>query len=182
MVLGALCLLLFAAGSLSAAVSYHVTDLGITGVPQTIANAISADGDVAGFYVPSFANYSQRAFVYRNGTTSDLGTLYDGARMYATGINSNGQTVGWAYTTSHEYHAFLDTNGTLSDLGTLPGSSSAAYDVKACGINDSGQIVGYSFFSGSYHAFRYSDGVMADLGTPPVVVRVSPTRSTPAGK
>ena len=48
------------------------------------------------------------------------------------------------------------------DLGTLGGSTSCAY-----GINDSGQIVGYSTTaSGEYHhACLWSDGVMTDLGT-----------------
>jgi probable HAF family extracellular repeat protein len=49
----------------------------------------------------------------------------------------------------------------MSDLGTLGGSSVAS------GINNSGQVVGYSYTSGSgvYHAFLYSGGVMSDLGT-----------------
>jgi probable HAF family extracellular repeat protein len=165
---GVLCLLLSGATSVSAlvfpTVFYSVTDLGIAGCPQAIGNAINANGDVAGFYIPSMANYSQRAFVYRNGTTRDLGTLYDGARMYATGINATGQIVGWAYTTSHEYHAFLDDNGTMTDLGILPGGYP---DAQARAINDSGQIVGYSSARGSSHAFLYSNGSMVDLGTPP---------------
>ena len=39
--------------------------------------------------------------------------------------------------------------------------------IKSCanGINDSGQIVGWSNYSGQYQAFLYSDGVFTDLGT-----------------
>ena len=51
---------------------------------------------------------------------------------------------------------------TVTDLGTLGGVNSYAY-----GINNLGQVVGYSAISGSSptHAFLYSDGAMTDLGT-----------------
>jgi probable HAF family extracellular repeat protein len=54
------------------------------------------------------------------------------------------------------------TTYTIKDLGTLPGfTSSAAQDV-----NDSGEVVGYSYTpNGAYHAFLYSGGQMQDLGT-----------------
>jgi probable HAF family extracellular repeat protein len=53
------------------------------------------------------------------------------------------------------------SNYTLTDLGTLGGYS------EAMGINNRGQVVGYSAIPGSnaQHAFLYSDGVMQDLGT-----------------
>ncbi|MBD2168189.1 hypothetical protein H6G04_27785 [Calothrix membranacea FACHB-236] len=48
----------------------------------------------------------------------------------------------------------------ITDLGNLPGDNySYAY-----GINDSGQVVG---FSSNNHAFLYSDGKMTDLGSLP---------------
>ena len=49
----------------------------------------------------------------------------------------------------------------MTDLGTLRGPGSWAY-----GINDSGQIVGWSVnIDGEARAFSYSNGVMIDLGT-----------------
>ena len=49
----------------------------------------------------------------------------------------------------------------MIDLGTLGGLLSVAY-----GINNSGQIVGYSLTAqGQEHAFLDSDGSMRDLGT-----------------
>src|SRR5579864_480337 len=56
---------------------------------------------------------------------------------------------------------------TVTDLGTLGGSFAFAI-----GINDSGEVVGYSAFANpppgygySSHAFLYSNGTMTDLGT-----------------
>jgi len=49
----------------------------------------------------------------------------------------------------------------MTDLGTLGGTESLAR-----GINDSGQVVGYSATaSGHWYAFLYYGGTMADLGT-----------------
>jgi len=51
---------------------------------------------------------------------------------------------------------------TFTELGTLGGSSSIAY-----GINDSGQVVGYSYLTGngSYHATLWNSAMATDLGT-----------------
>ena len=52
-------------------------------------------------------------------------------------------------------------DGSMIDLGTLGGLLSVAY-----GINNSGQIVGYSpTAQGQLHAFLDSDGSMTDLNS-----------------
>jgi probable HAF family extracellular repeat protein len=49
----------------------------------------------------------------------------------------------------------------MIDLGTLGGGSSYAY-----GVNDSGEVVGYSWLAdGEQHAFLYDDGKMLDLNS-----------------
>jgi probable HAF family extracellular repeat protein len=50
----------------------------------------------------------------------------------------------------------------MNDLGTLGGSESHAW-----GINNSGQVVGYSYITGdsTEHAFLYDGTAMNDLGT-----------------
>ena len=93
-------------------------------------------------------------------TVTDLGTL-GGTVSQATGINSSGQVMGHAYTSSNVYHAFLYSGGTMTDLGTLGGERSWAYD-----INDSGQVVGVAMYDSSWwHAFLYnsSNGTMIDI-------------------
>ncbi len=91
-------------------------------------------------------------------TIVGLGDLGGGASE-ATAINNLGQVVGDSKTSSGQEHAFLYSNGAMTDLGNS-GASSYAY-----GVNDSGQVAGYSIASSVIHAFRYSDGKMTDLGT-----------------
>jgi probable HAF family extracellular repeat protein len=81
---------------------------------------------------------------------TNLGTL-GGQYSFAYDINASGQVVGEAYRSSGGGGAFLYSDGLMTDLG--PG--------EACGINDSGQVVG----KGNYHAFLYSSGTITDLGT-----------------
>ena len=69
-------------------------------------------------------------------------------------INNGGQAAGYAGD-----RAVLYSGGSMIDLGTLGGHSS--YGV---GIDDSGQVVGYSQLAdATLRAFLYSGGVMTDL-------------------
>ena len=93
----------------------------------------------------------------------DLGTL-GGSSSRATGINSNGQVVGYSLTAGRDTHAFLYSGGLMTDLGIL---TFPLYS-QANGINASGQVVGYWLAaSGATHAFLYSNGAMTDLGSLP---------------
>src|SRR6266571_6354380 len=84
----------------------------------------------------------------------------------ALGINKSGQVVG-STDTLNGPHAFLWSSGSgMQDLGTLPGDNQS----QANGINDSGQVVGYSLYfiplsNSIFHAFLWSSGSgMRDLG------------------
>jgi probable HAF family extracellular repeat protein len=84
----------------------------------------------------------------------------------ASGINNLGQVIGNYSATASSYGAFITgPNGIgMSTLGSLGGSSTVTK-----GINDSGQVVGWSYLSGNSteHAFiTGANGVgMNDLGT-----------------
>ena len=103
-----------------------------------------------------------------NYTLIELGTLGSGSEYqtsYATGVNSNGQVVGYASTGSlSQTHAFIYSNGVMQDIGTLGGGYSYAHD-----INDNSQVVGRSISTSNdlyqYNAFLYDNtNGMQDLG------------------
>jgi probable HAF family extracellular repeat protein len=103
-------------------------------------------------------------------TIASLGTI-DGfsAQTVPAAINDSGQVVGVAYAGSSPalpYHAFLYSNSVIQDLSTLGGTNSGA-----TGVNESGQVSGYTDLPGSggqagpTQAFLYSGGVMSSLGS-----------------
>lgn len=145
----------------SAEVRYLVTNLGNLGSSRaTTAYKINNKGQIVGYSTK--ANLDNHAFLYSQGTMTDLGTL-GGNNSYATDINEKGQVVGVSSTATNTTHAFLYSDGIMTDLGTLGGSKSKAY-----GINDHGQVVGYAYDTNElWHAFLYSGGNMTDLGTLP---------------
>jgi probable HAF family extracellular repeat protein len=94
-------------------------------------------------------------------TVTDLGTYVSGGMSYATGINNNGQVVGWysAGDTTTGTNAFIwDSTNKMQSLGTSGAATS---------INNSGQVAGYSKDSaGYYHAFLWSGGSLQNLASP----------------
>lgn len=78
-------------------------------------------------------------------------------------INDKGQVVGRMDTVSPYPHAFIWENGVLTDLGALHGDSGSI----ARGINNAGQVVGYSWHNATDdhpRAFLWQNGVMKDIG------------------
>lgn len=104
-------------------------------------------------------------------TVTDLGTLGGYSSSVAVGINNKGQIVGTVIGADGcsgnglACQAFLYSGGGMIGLGTLGGNSGSAS--VATGINDKGQVVGYSnaIPGGPADAFLYNDGVMTGLGT-----------------
>jgi probable HAF family extracellular repeat protein len=91
----------------------------------------------------------------------NLGTL-GGSTSVANAVNDNGQVVGQSQIANGTYHPFSWTAaGGMVDLGSLGGSSSALK------VGASGQVIGYSYLSGSsgsYRGFTWSQaGGFVDL-------------------
>jgi probable HAF family extracellular repeat protein len=142
--------------------TYRVTDLGVF-PGQTISKpaGINNAGQVAGSSGPHAIRFS-------NGAVEDLGTLPGGNLSVAIAINDLGQVVGDSQFQDGGAirHATLFSNGTVTDLGYLPLSGNYS---RGTGINEAGEVVGYSgpsFSTSNSRAFIWdaSHG-MGDLGT-----------------
>ena len=119
--------------------------------PFSEANAINGSGVIVG-------TSKSQGMIYENGAMSGFS---DQAALNAYAVNSNGDIVGIL----QNAHAFLFSGNNMKDLGTFDGSKGTSSAPNA--INDAGQIVGSSFYSGNavQHAFLYQNGSMSDLGT-----------------
>jgi probable HAF family extracellular repeat protein len=166
------------------------TDLGaLPGVNDSIPTWITANGLIAGVSqngeIDPLTGFPEVRAVFwnKNGAIKNLGTL-GGNSSQAFGINSRGQAVGVALNTipdpfSHvmnflpaatQARAFLWQDDSMRDLGTL-GSGN---DADAQGVNERGQVTGFSFTDTSpnattgiptVHPFLWENGSMLDLGS-----------------
>ena len=73
-----------------------------------IHGGLCGKGQVVGEGSIPFSSYHMHAFLWKDGTMTDLGTL-GGATSWAYGINNRGQVVGYSETASGEMRAFLWT-------------------------------------------------------------------------
>ena len=141
----------------------------ITGWGATTVRGINNDGTVVGMaeYPDEENGLVRHAYSYRDGVTTDLGTLY-GIRSQANAINNLGHVVGgtdiggapnWPLT------PFLYRDGAMTDLGPFNGPWS-----EALAINERDQVVGYAGYAprgGELYprgAFLWDDGTLLDLG------------------
>lgn len=145
-----------------------ITDLGhLGGTPYAIAHGINDANQVVG---ESDSGNNTRAFLWSNGTMTDLGTLGGNnitGYSSAHAINRAGEVVGessLSFIQASTVHAVLYNGSTKTDLGVLSGDYSSAQ-----ALNNSGVIVGESsvVIAGqtNIHAFVYTNKTMTDLGT-----------------
>src|SRR5271165_6260705 len=129
----------------------------------TVANAINDSGQITGSADATLACNGHDAFIYDNGTWTDLGP------GSGTAINASGQVTGVSQIAApvlntYLYHAFIYGNGTMTDLGVVLGDQQS----EGFAINATGNVVGRSQASNmntgvtSERAFYYN-GVMNDL-------------------
>lgn len=124
------------------------------------AQAINELGDIAGW---GQTEAYLHPLLWSDGAMYELPAL-GGIVAYARDINDSGLIVGESeYEPDNRWvHATLWENMQAIDLGTFED-----YGVStALGINNRGQIVGYSWKESIHHnhAFLWQDGVMTDLG------------------
>jgi len=102
-----------------------------------------------------------KGFLYSGGSFSTI-EVPGAIQTVPTGINNNGQIVGWFIDTSRNYHGFLDDSGNLTTID-IPGSRFT----QAHGINDCGQIVLDFLGSDGYdHAVLDDGGTFTMINVP----------------
>jgi probable HAF family extracellular repeat protein len=129
--------------------TFTLTDLGpmnITAAPSG-ATALNSSGQVTGFRFHSDIG-ANRAFLWNNGTISDLTTL-GGLASFGYGINNAGQIVGSAdlSSTFNTERAFVWQNGVMTNLGDPVVEVGYSF---AFGINSNGDAAGYDVQSDNY--------------------------------
>ena len=126
------------------------------------ATAMNENGIVVGY--SAYGNSPGRAVYWNDSGITDLGSLGQDwiACSNAFGINRAGVIVGESCTRLSALHAArFRAPGAIDDLGTLGGNHS-----RATGINDGGDIVGFSDLpqGNGAHGFFWRDGSMTDAG------------------
>jgi probable HAF family extracellular repeat protein len=135
-----------------------IQDLGTLGGPTSEAHGINNLGVAVGF--SDTPSEGQRAFIFQNGTMTEIGALPGDTSSRADHINDSGMVVG-ASEGSGGVRAFVWTqNGGFQPLGSLSGGIYS----EAFGINNLGQVVGESGSSLGTRAFLWtSSNGMVDL-------------------
>jgi probable HAF family extracellular repeat protein len=131
------------------------------GTPFAVT-ALNDRGQAAGYFFESES--VQRAFTWRDGLATDIGTL-GGSFSLARALNNSGAVVGFSSLPSESvFRAFVTSGGQMFDAGSLGGTFSAAM-----AISDTGHIVGDSNVPEDGSVFRAflvtPSGSVVDLGT-----------------
>jgi len=121
------------------------------------AYGINNNGKVVGWSNTLADGSDHKAFVYDTATNSMealQGPILGGARSFAFDINDSDQVVGTATTVNGSANAFIYNDGVTTNLGSLDNSGYS----EARGINESGQVTGFSLDSDkNYTAFIYDE-------------------------
>ncbi|HTL58876.1 MAG TPA: Ig-like domain-containing protein [Candidatus Limnocylindrales bacterium] len=143
--------------------TYSITEVGSPTWSYSEAHGLNGSGKVVGEYEPTNL-FNVLAFLFNNGTTTNLGNLTGSPYAVAYAINDAGQIVGES-NSRFDAHAFLYENGQMTDLGTLTPLAGSGYS-SAHAINLSGQVAGETSLTlaSTIHAALFSGGTIKDLG------------------
>lgn len=126
---------------------------GINNRGQVVGQAGTACRNAGGCGLPGNAAF--HAFLWQNGTMTDLGTLPGDVVSWAETINVKNQAVGTSFDAAGNMHPFIWQDGAMTDLNALIPSDSPWFLLEALGENDRGQIVGFALniLTGEVHGY-----------------------------
>lgn len=127
--------------------------------PLNYASASNKTGQVVCNLSPSSHVSGRCPYLWQDGQITYIGQC--GGSSYVNAINNAGQVAGVDIS-----RAFVWQNGYTNYLSSLDGSNSNSQS-SALGINDRGQVVGYSSTSNEQHAVLWQNNGITDLGTLP---------------
>jgi probable HAF family extracellular repeat protein len=134
------------------------------GIPDT-PFSINSSGQVAGRMDIGLPGPLDRAFLYSEGVTTNLGTLPGGNDSEAAAISESGIVCGYSSGIGLPLTAFVWQNGQMSALKLPYGTASVARD-----ISHSGLVCGWMGTSSIFDAHAYihnlSTGTTIDIGKP----------------
>jgi uncharacterized repeat protein (TIGR01451 family) len=143
----------------------------LTGTDEAQVNGLNATGTVVGGTKATGSAFEAARWATGSTAATDLASLIGQAASVATAVNGPGQFTLQAIAPGFSLYSAHFWNGTtLTNLGSIPGASlpSAGPISISKGMNDSGQVVGYSVSSVvSYHGFSWQGGAMTELAGPP---------------
>ncbi|HET6445050.1 MAG TPA: HAF repeat-containing protein [candidate division Zixibacteria bacterium] len=117
----------------------------------TSAHAINNLDQIVGF--SKIAEEETHAFMWEDGSLTDLGIIQGSLTSVAHDINDLTQVVGYLVMDDRSAHAMLWKNGVMSDLNDLIPANSGWILEEAYAINNRGQIAGHGSFGGEIHPF-----------------------------
>lgn len=130
-----------------------------------LARGINDNGDIVGVGMAVLNVSFGKAFVWRNGQFTELGSLgWSDGYSIAYAINNAGDIVGSSRRFDNIMHAALWRNGQVIDLGTMAGGTMS----EALAVNSYGEAVGYVMSSNSLtYAALFTGGQVIVLPEPP---------------
>ncbi|HXH61767.1 MAG TPA: hypothetical protein VNI20_10470 [Fimbriimonadaceae bacterium] len=149
------------AGVLSAANGFLYNGSSLTDIGSLIGHSVIVQGmndsdTIVGF--DEVVNYHPRAFLYKNGSMTDISDGHD--YSIASAVNNAGTVVGYFGDGGYLVGSFYYDNGTY----TLFGNTNGQVGTRAYDINNNGWITGETDYNKRRRAFLYHDGTMQTLG------------------